>query len=67
MRFFSFVMLGALVVTNMFGARFVNRAGTVLIFCVFISILSMVIGLFSSKRRGDSLLSRVPGLTGIDG
>lgn len=55
MRFFSFVMLAVLLVTNLFGARFVNRAGTVLIFFVFISILSMVIGLFASKSRGDTL------------
>jgi solute carrier family 12 (potassium/chloride transporter), member 4/6 len=66
MRFFSFMMLGALAVTNLFGARFVNRAGTVLIFFVFVSILSMVIGLFSSKSRGEDLNERIPGLTGID-
>ena len=55
MRFFSFVMLGVLAVTNLFGARFVSRAGTVLIFLVFISIISMVIGLFASKSRSDFL------------
>lgn len=67
MRFFSFAMLIVLCVINLFGARFVNRAGTVLIFFVFVSILSMVIGLFSSKSRGSALQERVPGLTGING
>ncbi len=51
MRFFSFLMLLILCIINLFGATFVNRAGTVLIFLTFISILSMVIGLFSSKSR----------------
>lgn len=55
MRFFSFIMLGILAVINLFGARFVSRAGTVLIFLVFISILSMIIGLFSSKSRSGDL------------
>lgn len=67
MRFFSFVMLAVLLITNLFGARFVNRAGTVLIFFVFLSIGCMVIGLFSSKSRGDTLSERVPGLTGLEG
>ena len=55
MRFFSFMMLAVLVVTNLFGAKFVSRAGTVIIFFVFVSILSMVIGLFSSKSRSATL------------
>lgn len=67
MRFFSFLLLAALVVANLFGARFVNKAVTVLISFVFVSILSMVIGLFASKRRGEYLNQEVPGLTGIDG
>lgn len=55
MRFFSFLMLGILAVINLFGAKFVSRAGTVLIFLTFISILSMIIGLFSSKSRSEDL------------
>ena len=67
MRFFSFCMLAVLAVTTLFGARFVSRAGTVIIVLVFLSIFSMVVGLFASKRRSESLMERVPGLNGIDG
>jgi hypothetical protein len=67
MRFFSFIVLGVLAVINLFGVKFVSRTGTVLIFLVFISIFSMVIGLFASKSRSHDLQSRVKGLTGIDG
>lgn len=55
MRFFSFCMLAVLLAANLFGARFVNRFGNLLIFMVFISILSMVIGLFASKSRNESI------------
>ena len=55
MRFFSFVMLAILAILNLFGVRFVNRTGTVLIFLVFVSIFSMIIGLFSSKNRSVTL------------
>ena len=65
MRFFSFLMVIILAITNLFGPRFVNRAGTVLIFLTFVSILSMVIGLLASRSRSDYLQSKVPGLTGI--
>jgi Amino acid permease len=67
MRFFSFLLLAALAVTTLVGARFASRMGTILIFLTFISIFSMVIGLFSSKARSADLQSRVPGLTGLDG
>lgn len=55
MRFFSFALLAILVVIIFFGVRFVSRIGIVLISLVFISILSMVIGLFASKARSDTL------------
>lgn len=67
MRFFSFVMLCVLTVITLFGVKFVSRTGNVLIFLVFISIFSMVIGLFSSRSRSEVLQARVPGLTGITG
>jgi amino acid transporter len=67
MRFFSFVMLSLLTIINLFGVKFVSRTGNVLIFLVFISIFSMVIGLFSSRSRSEALQARVPGLTGIHG
>lgn len=67
MRFFGFLMLLILCIINFFGAAFVNRVGTVLISLTFMSILSMVIGLFSSKSRAETLEHRVPGLTGLDG
>jgi amino acid transporter len=55
MRFFSFAMLAILVVIVLFGVKFVSRMGVGIIFLVFISILSMIIGLFASKSRSDSL------------
>jgi amino acid transporter len=55
MRFFSFLLLALLVVIVLFGVRFVSRLGTVIIFLVFISILSMIIGLFASKSRSEEL------------
>ena len=55
MRFFSFIMLGVLVVINLFGTRFVSRIGILLIFMVFFSILSMLVGLFASKGRSEEL------------
>ena len=67
MRFFSFLMLGVLVALNLFGARFVSRIGFLLIACVFISILSMVVGLFSAKARAHSIQEHVPGITGLSG
>jgi amino acid transporter len=67
MRFFSFLMLGIIAVINLFGVRFVSRTGTVLIFLTFISIFSMVIGLFASKARSHDLQLRVKGLTGLHG
>jgi len=67
MRFFSFIMLCVLTIVNLFGVKFVSRTGTVLIFLVFISIFSMVIGLFSSKSRSEKISARVSGLTGIAG
>jgi amino acid transporter len=51
MRFFSFILLGLLVTTVLFGVRFVSRLGTILICLVCVSILSMIIGLFASKSR----------------
>ena len=66
MRFFSFILLAILVVIVLFGVRFVSRMGAIIIFLVFISILSMIIGLFASKSRSDSLQSLVPGLNGLD-
>lgn len=55
MRFFSFLVLAVLAIVNLFGVRFVSRTGTVLIFLVFISIFSMVIGLFASRSRSGDL------------
>jgi amino acid transporter len=55
MRFFSFVMLGILVVINLFGVRFVTRIGVVLISLVFLSILCMVIGMFAAKSKSSDL------------
>ena len=66
MRFFSFLTLLILFILNLLGSKFVNRTGNVIIFLVFISIFSMIIGLFTSKRRSEELMERVPGLTGID-
>lgn len=66
MRFFSFALLAVLVVVMLFGVRFVTRLGAVIIFLVFISILSIIIGLFSSKARADELQANVIGLNGID-
>lgn len=51
MRFFSFCLLAILVVINLFGVRFVSKIGTMLVFLVLLSILSMVIGLFASGAR----------------
>ncbi len=51
MRFFSFLLLAILVTTVLFGVKFVSRLGLILITLVFISILSMVIGLFASSAR----------------
>lgn len=67
MRFFSFMLLAALVVIVLFGVRFVSRMGLVIMSLVFISILSMVIGLFVSSARSEDLQSSVPGLNGLDG
>jgi len=55
MRFFSFLLLAVLVVVVLFGVRLVSRLGTIIIFLVFISILSIIIGLFASKSRSDDL------------
>lgn len=55
MRFFSFLLLALLVVTVLFGPRIVRKLGMVLISLVFISILSIVIGLFASRSRSEIL------------
>ena len=55
MRVFSFLLLVALLVTVLFGVRFVSRLGLILIFLVFLSILSMIIGLFASPARRAEL------------
>ena len=65
MRFFSFLLLIALVITVLFGIRFARRIGNLIIFLVFVSILSMLIGLFVSGARSESLQRSVPGLTGL--
>lgn len=67
MRFFSFALLIILVVTVLFGVRFVSRLGMIIISLVFMSILCMLIGFFSSKSRSEDLQEKVPGLTGLDG
>lgn len=53
MRFFSFIMLGILLTVNILGNRFVSRIGVVIISLVFLSIISVIIGFFSSKARSD--------------
>lgn len=65
MRFFSFLLLIALVITVLFGRRFAYRIGMLIIFLVFVSILSMVIGLFTSGARSETLQRAVPGLNGL--
>jgi amino acid transporter len=55
MRFFSFLLLLALVITVLFGVRFVTWAGLIIIIFVFISILSIIIGLFTSGARSEEL------------
>lgn len=67
MRFFSFALLAVLLVTVLVGVRFVSRLGLVIISLVFMSILSILIGFFSSKNRSEQLQETVPGLTGLDG
>lgn len=65
MRFFSLILLGILVFVSLFGIKIVNKLSILLIFMVAISIISMMVGLFTVKSRLESLLLRVPGLTGI--
>lgn len=50
-RFFSLVILAILIVLNLFGRKYVHKTGQILIIFVFISILSVVLGLFSSRKR----------------
>jgi amino acid transporter len=50
-RFFSLIFLGILLALSLFGTRIVSKAGLAMILFVFISILSVLIGLFSSKKR----------------
>lgn len=67
MRFFSFALLAVMVSIVMFGVRFVSRMGVIIISLVVLSILSMIIGMFSSPGRKVELMEKVPGLTGLDG
>lgn len=60
------MLLAILVVLVLFGVRFVNRMGLVIISFVFVSILAIVIGLLTSSARSDTLLSEVKGLNGLD-
>lgn len=53
MRFFSLIFLGILVALNMFGYKYTSKVGFTLIIFVFISIISMVLGLLSSKKRHE--------------
>ena len=53
MRFFAFILLCILTLINLFGANLVSKTGILIISFVFISILSMLVGLFSSRKRSD--------------
>lgn len=55
MRFFSFVLLALLIVIVLFGIRIASKIGLALISMVFISIVCMIIGLFSSGARSQTL------------
>ena len=55
MRFFSLVILGILIIINFFGRNYVSKTGLFLMACVVLSILSVLVGLFSSRKRHDSL------------
>lgn len=65
MRFYSLIILILIIVINLFSLRIVSRTNLMIIILVFISILAMLAGLLSSKRRGEELNKTVPGLTGL--
>ena len=53
MRFFALILLGLLVIINLFGTRYASKTGLLILVFVFISILSMLVGLFSSNKRAE--------------
>jgi amino acid transporter len=55
MRFFALILLGILISINLFGMRFVSKTGLMIISFVFISILSMLLGLLTSKARNATI------------
>jgi amino acid transporter len=55
LRFFSIIILAVLVSISLFGSRIASKAGLMMIIFVFISIFSLVIGLFSSRKRHEEI------------
>lgn len=55
MRLYAFILLVLLVVINLVGVRFVSKTGMIIIAFVFISILSMLIGLLTSRARNEKI------------
>lgn len=61
-RLFSYMLLALLCITNFVGLKYVTRLGTALISVLLVTILCMLIGLFSAKDRSDDLPSDITGL-----
>ena len=55
MRLFAFILLVFLTTVVIIGYKFVSKAGIAIISFVFISILSMLVGLLSSRIRNESI------------
>jgi amino acid transporter len=54
-RLFALILLIILVACNFFSVRILSKTSFVIILFVFSSIITMLIGLFSSKSRGSTL------------
>lgn len=55
MRFFSLIILGILIAMNFIGRALVKRVGNFFIIIVLLSVFSILLGLFSSRSRHESL------------
>ncbi len=52
-RFLSLLLLLLIVIINIVGVRFIPKAGMIILVLVFFTILSMLIGLFTTGARAD--------------